>query len=813
MEDPLKDLESIIAAIERPLVFASKNNFSALLNIKGLDELIPSLAEKALEYTPSKTTFKSLADNFKTFETLDPGEKKALILSSLSEIKTITQPPAIKTVQPSPTVSDAGFTECMHTLATPVNTIKGVGPKISEALLRMNIRTIEDLLYLIPRTYIDRRRIKKISSITPGEQATLIGKVMNISSRTFAGRSKLFEILISDGSQNICAKWFRISAKYQNLLKKKFKEGSDVILSGTVSNFRYQKEVHHPEIDLLEGDDAFEHKLKIQPVYPLTEGMHQKSIQRIMEQAVSRYCRYLPEVIPESIRNEYRLMPLSIALAHTHFPDTDDDIDQLLNLQSEYHRRIVFDEFFMLQSVLALRKKGIAIEPGISFKIDQVKTRTFLNRLPFSLTRAQENAVKDIFSDMKKPFPMNRLIQGDVGSGKTVVSLIACFCARLNGYQSAVMAPTEILAEQHYKTITGLTDSLNITVTLLTSSQPKAEKDDALNKIRKGESDIVIGTHALIQEGVDFKNLGFAVIDEQHKFGVLQRAEIKRKGENPDILVMTATPIPRTLGLTVYGDLDITIIGELPPGRKPVKTKVIHENRREQVYDIIRQELSKKQQAFIIYPLVEESEKMDLLDATHMAAHLQKDIFPEFKVGLVHGRMKADEKERIMNQFKENKIHILVSTTVVEVGIDVPNASLMVIEHAERFGLSQLHQLRGRVGRGSAESMCILLAQFKKSDEAKQRLDVMAKTSDGFKIAEEDFNIRGPGEFLGTRQSGLPDFRVAHIGRDINILIEARKAAFALIDKDPELKQPEHRLLKRLLIERWTGRLELAGIG
>jgi ATP-dependent DNA helicase RecG len=375
------------------------------------------------------------------------------------------------------------------------------------------------------------------------------------------------------------------------------------------------------------------------------------------------------------------------------------------------------------------------------------------------------------------------------------------------------MAPTEILAEQHLKTIKSLTEKLNINVVLLTSSQPKAQKDAALVKIKNGESDIIIGTHALIQEAVEFKKLGFAVIDEQHKFGVMQRAEIKRKGENPDVMVMTATPIPRTLGLTVYGDLDISIINELPPGRKPIKTKVFHENRREDVYRIISQELEKSRQAFIVYPLVEESEKMDLLDATNMASYLQKDIFPDYKVGLVHGRMKGIEKDAIMNKFKEGTINILVSTTVVEVGIDVPNASLIIIEHAERFGLSQLHQLRGRVGRGSAESMCILLAQFKKSDEAKQRLTIMSKTNDGFKIAEEDFNIRGPGEFLGTRQSGLPDFRVAHIGRDIKILVDARKAAFDLIDRDPELKKPEHQLLKRLLLERWKGRLELAGIG
>jgi ATP-dependent DNA helicase RecG len=816
MEDKLNNLESIVAAIERPLIFASKNNFSALLNIKGLEELIPSLVEKALPFissNKSKNNLINLAQDFKIYKTLTSDEKKVLIKTALLNIKNITTSQNKKPLKKEAPSSNTSFTESMHMLSTPIDKIKGVGPKISESLKRMNINNIEDLLYLIPRDYIDRRRIKKISQINSGEHATIIGKVMSISSRAFAGRSKLFEIMISDGSQNLSAKWFRINAKYQNILKSRFKEGTEVILSGTISNFRYQKEVHHPEIDIVAGEDTFETKLKILPVYPLTEGIHQKSMHKIMEYTVLNFCKFIPDVMPDNIREKNDLIPLQTAFQHVHFPDTEDDIDNLLEMQSDYHRRIVFDEFFMLQTVLALRKKGIAIEPGISFKIHQDKINKFLKTLPFSLTNAQQRSVDDIFTDMKRTYPMNRLIQGDVGSGKTVVSLVACLCAKLNGYQSAIMAPTEILAEQHLKTIKSLTEKLNINVVLLTSSQPKAQKDAALVKIKNGESDIIIGTHALIQEAVEFKKLGFAVIDEQHKFGVMQRAEIKRKGENPDVMVMTATPIPRTLGLTVYGDLDISIINELPPGRKPIKTKVFHENRREDVYRIISQELEKSRQAFIVYPLVEESEKMDLLDATNMASYLQKDIFPDYKVGLVHGRMKGIEKDAIMNKFKEGTINILVSTTVVEVGIDVPNASLIIIEHAERFGLSQLHQLRGRVGRGSAESMCILLAQFKKSDEAKQRLTIMSKTNDGFKIAEEDFNIRGPGEFLGTRQSGLPDFRVAHIGRDIKILVDARKAAFDLIDRDPELKKPEHQLLKRLLLERWKGRLELAGIG
>jgi ATP-dependent DNA helicase RecG len=536
-------------------------------------------------------------------------------------------------------------------------------------------------------------------------------------------------------------------------------------------------------------------------------------VQKLAKHAVTTYAALLPDYLPEAVRNAHRLVPLREALRNVHVPDPAADIEALVNIGSPYHRRIVFDEFFLLQLMLALKKRGVALEPGISFSVPEAQLSGFLSGLPFALTGAQQRTLGEILADMRKPGPMNRLMQGDVGSGKTVVSLIASMVAVWNGYQSAIMAPTEILAEQHYKTITDLARGQNISVVLLTGSQSKAERDATLAAIGAGSAHLIVGTHALIQETVAFRRLGLAVIDEQHRFGVLQRAEIKKKGLNPDILVMTATPIPRTLGLTVYGDLDISVIDELPPGRKPVVTRVFHENRRSDVYAVVRRELEKKNQAFIVYPLVAESEKLDLMDATRMAAHLQQDIFPQYRVGLVHGKMPAAEKDAIMQDFKAGRIHMLVATTVIEVGIDVPNASLMIIEHAERFGLSQLHQLRGRVGRGAAASQCILLAQYKKSDDARQRLAVMEKTNDGFKIAEEDFNIRGPGEFLGTRQSGLPDFRVAHIGRDIKILGEARSAAFALAGSDPELRQPEHLLLRQVLLDRWKGRFELAGIG
>ena len=479
MENKLKNLESIVATIERPLLFASKNNFSALLNIKGLEELIPSLVKKALPFISSKNskeTLITLEQNFINYNSLTINDKKELIKAALLNIKNMNTSQNKKPLKNEAVISNTSFTESMHMLSTPIDKIKGVGPKITETLSRLNINNIEDLLYLIPRDYIDHRRIKKISHINSGEHATIIGKVMSISSRSFAGRSKLFEIMISDGSQNLSAKWFRISAKYQNILKSRFKEGTEVILSGNISNFRYQKEIHHPEIDIITGEDTFETKLKILPVYPLTEGIHQKTLQKIMGYTVNNFCKYILDVMPDKEREKYGLMPLQTAFQHVHFPDTEDNIDSLLEIQSDYHRRIVFDEFFMLQAMLALRKKGIAIEQGIPFKIHQDKIDKFIKALPFSLTNAQQKSVDDILTDMKRPFPMNRLIQGDVGSGKTVVSLIACLCAKLNGYQSAIMAPTEILAEQHLKTIESLTDKFNLKVILLTSSQLKTVK-------------------------------------------------------------------------------------------------------------------------------------------------------------------------------------------------------------------------------------------------------------------------------------------------------------------------------------------------
>jgi ATP-dependent DNA helicase RecG len=473
---------------------------------------------------------------------------------------------------------------------------------------------------------------------------------------------------------------------------------------------------------------------------------------------------------------------------------------------SDFHRRLAFDELFFLELGLAVMRRNIILEDGIMFDPEGSLLKRLRDMLPFKLTQAQERVFNDILVDMKRPCPMNRLIQGDVGCGKTVVALMAMMIAAECGYQSALMAPTEILAEQHFINIYRLVEGLGLKICLLTGSM----KDKPFKEIASGKFDIIVGTHAIIQEGVLFKNLGLAVIDEQHRFGVMQRALLKKKAVNPDVLVMTATPIPRTLALTLYGDLDYSVIDELPPDRRPVKTLLFPPERKDSLYTLIREEVSKGRQVYVVYPVIEESEKTDLRSAS-MGKDAFKRIFPEFSVGLIHGRMKTREREQVMESFKKGEVDILVGTTVIEVGVDVPNATLMIIIHTERFGLSQLHQLRGRIGRGPHDSRCILLAYSPYGEEARRRLGIMVKSGDGFRIAEEDLNIRGPGEFFGTRQSGMPDLRIANIMRDGVLLNEARKEAFSIIGKDPDLEG--YPLLRKSLERFWQGKIELFRTG
>ena len=698
-------------------------------------------------------------------------------------------------------------------LLTPIQYVKGVGPKLAKLFEKKGILTVEDALYFLPRCYEDRRSLKKISELKAGRKETGFGEILLSGVAFYQNkRKRVFEVVVGDGSGTITLKWFRGNERY---LRDRFKKGRQLIFSGEVRWFNYQREIHHPEVEIVDGDiekDYLNFK-RIVPIYSETEGLYQRTLRRLMKTVLEGYADELSSSIPSEVVERQGLIDFSEAFWRVHFPSDGESID-LLNLQrSDGHRRIIFDEFFFLELGMALKKRGVALETGISFRTDGVLVQKLLNLLSFKLTRAQERTLAEIKEDLEKPHPMNRLIQGDVGCGKTVVALLTCLYVVECGYQAAIMAPTEVLAEQHFLNLHRWLEPLGVNVALLTSSIKGSEREELYQRIRNGDIQLVIGTHAMIQEAVEFHRLGLAIIDEQHKFGVVQRGLLKKKGGNPDVLVMTATPIPRTLAMTIYGDLDVSLIDEMPPGRISVETKVYPESARSRVYRTVEEEVGKGRQVFIVYPLVEESEKLDLKDATQMAEHLQKDVFPEFHIGLLHGRMKSDEKEAIMMEFKEGRIQILVATTVIEVGIDIPNASVMVVEHAERFGLSQLHQLRGRIGRGRYPSKCILLAQYRSSEEAKIRLRAMEKTTDGFKIAEEDLALRGPGEFFGIRQSGLPDFRVAHIIRDTPILIEARKEAFRLIQEDSELLHPSHAGVKDILIKRWKGRMELATIG
>ena len=718
-----------------------------------------------------------------------------------------------------PESDPAAFSDAIKqkNLAIGIQQIKGVGPKLVEAFQRLGVTTLEDALYLLPHRYEDRRELRRVENLRPGRTEVFEAIVLSATTSTTRGGRQQYEVVAGDETGTVVFKWFHFN---QLWMKKAWRPGRRGIFTGEISQFGHRREILHPEVEWISAEDDIQAVMardpatygRIVPVYPLTEGLHQKAMRHIMKQVVDDFSADLVTIIDPEILRRHHLLPLADAVREAHFPSPDTSVEALSRGATPAHHTLVFDEFFFLELGLALKRRGFTMEEGLAFEVNHKYTRPLLKMLPFTLTHAQRRVLSEIKEDMMAPFPMHRLVQGDVGSGKTMVALLAALVAVENGCQVAIMAPTEILAEQHYLNIHALCESLDVRVILLTASHKGKERQALLEQVSSGAADIVIGTHAVIQEKVEFYRLGLGIIDEQHRFGVLQRGILRKKGENPDILVMTATPIPRTLAMTVFGDLSLSVIDELPPGRTPIQTRIFAESRRHQVYGQIREEVAKGRQAYIIYPLVEESEKSELKAAVQMAEELQKTAFPQLSVGVLHGRLKPEEKEAVMASFKAGEIHILVATTVIEVGIDVPNATIMVIEHAERFGLSQLHQLRGRVGRSSHQSHCLLIASDKLSDDGVKRLRVMEATTDGFRIAEADLEIRGPGDFLGTRQAGLPDFRVASILRDGRVLEEARREAFTLVERDPELKLPEHQRMKKELLKRWGGRLELAGI-
>jgi ATP-dependent DNA helicase RecG len=822
----LDRLTDILKKIEQPLNFSSRDGYKHLPLVRDLEITVSNLLAKLLQALPTagiddqtRIAVQCLVDrlrgSFMGYDRLLADQKKVILQQALlmtgeigNALATAPHPPDGNQPDESDRVQD--LKQGMTKLAMDVQFIRGVGPRIAQLLSRKGVKTIEDIFYFLPRRYEDRRFVQKIGQARLGIKETVVGRVIHADVRPYQ-RRRAFEVAIDDGSGTLTAKWFKGSLAY---LKSTFKTGVQVILTGDVRLFKAGKDMIHPDYEILDEDDSnLLHFKRIVPIYSETEGLHQKTLRRIAMRVLNDYTRYITSPIPDALCEKHRLIHIHDALRNCHFPEESADVTLYNDIHSDAHRRLIYDEFFFFQLGLALKRKGNLLDRGIAFRTGGSLLAQFYASLPFSLTAAQKRVIGEIEGDMAGQTVMHRLLQGDVGSGKTVVAMAAMISACENHYQAALMAPTELLARQHYANIKGWADRLNLKTVLLTGSGRPVGRKEIYEEIAAGHADIIVGTHALIQEGVRYEKLGLVVIDEQHRFGVLQRATLRTKGMTPDVLVMTATPIPRTLAMTVYGDLDISVIDELPPLKKPIRTKVFYESRRPQVYEVIRKELAKKHQIFIVYPLVTESETLDLKDATRMAQHLQQDIFPEHRIGLIHGRLKAQEKDEIMTGFLEKRTDILVSTTVIEVGIDIPQASVMVIEHAERFGLSQLHQLRGRVGRGDIPAYCILLAQHKGSQEAGKRLKIMEETNDGFRIAEEDLAIRGPGEFMGVRQSGLPDFRVANIARDGRILNDAKTDAFALIEQDPFLDKPEHHLLREVLLHRWQERLDLAKTG
>jgi len=696
-------------------------------------------------------------------------------------------------------------------LDTPIQFVKGVGPKIAALLGRKEIQTVGDAFYFLPRTYEDRSQLRTIAELQPMEYALFNGVVLDTDVfRVKGGRRKIFTVKVGDGTGHINCKWFNFNERFMfNIVKP----GAKVFVSGETSLYGGRLEVHHPDIEVVDEKESSEDKIhygRIVPIYSETEGLKQKMIRRIMFNLVDIFCDGVEEYLPKDILERMKLPSLKESLREVHFPSKGTDIGKLRDFGTSSQKRLIFDEFFVLELALALRRRGIKKKQGINFAVNKEWIDLLNSRIPFQLTNAQKKVIQEILKDMNNSEPMNRLIQGDVGSGKTVVAFYAAVICIMNGYQAAIMAPTEILAEQHFKTFQKVFGN-DFKAELLVGSMTKAKKQKIKQELQSGEISFLIGTHAVLQDDVEFKKLGLIIVDEQHRFGVEQRLHLANKG-NPDVLVMTATPIPRTLSMTLYGDLDVSIIDEKPAGRIPITTRLVYNKQRELVYNFVAEELKKGRQAYFVYPLVEESDKLMLKNAKDAAKHLA-EIFTGYTVGLLHGRMRSEEKEQIMREFKDGKIHLLVSTTVIEVGIDVPNATVMFIEHPERFGLSQLHQLRGRIGRGESRSVCILMAENHLNEVAVRRLTTLVKTDDGFKVAEEDLAIRGPGEFMGTRQSGIPGLRVADLLRDMDTLILARTEALRIVQNDPDFMLAPHKPLKEVLVTRFKDKIRFMNVG
>jgi len=785
--------------------------------IGGLDKFLRRWAAQALESItspPLMTDFRRLRLDDPKYASLNQEQRQKWIsdvfafLESIKTEKPEVKPPLPKSVTPPRKRVIAAVPEISgQSLDQPVTSLKGVSTAMAAKFKKLGVQTIRDLLYFFPHRHLDYSQTRHISELTGGEEQTITANVWQAQVTMLGGRRGT-EAIVGDETGNVRAVWFN-----NPYIAKSLPTNARVVLSGRVTVFGGRHVFESPEWELLE-DKELVHTGRLVPLYSLTRGLKPRQVRKLMKQVVDRFAGQVADFLPPSLRQRCNLLELPRAIFQAHYPEDETAKDNA-------RTRLAFDELFLLQlGVLGRKHEWQESQPAAPVSVEKPVLDTFLKSLPFELTAAQQKVLKELLADLAKPRAMSRLLQGEVGSGKTVVATAALLAAASSGYQGAFMAPTEILAEQHFtsvsevlsRTASEVTEEDNLcrfsgllakplNLALLIGDLKQASKQAIQQRIRDGEIDIVIGTHALIQKDVDFNKLGLAVVDEQHRFGVAQRSALRQKGFNPHVLVMTATPIPRTLALTLYGDLDLSVIDELPPGRQTIKTRWLKSAQRTSAYAFLRRQVAEGRQAFIICPLVEESEAIQAKAAVAEYERLSKEVFPDLKLGLIHGRLSAAEKDGVMHKFRAGELDILVSTPVVEVGIDVPNATVMLVESADRFGLSQLHQFRGRVGRGSQQSYCMLLAE-NPSDIGRQRLDLIEKIQDGFELAEEDLKLRGPGEFFGTRQSGLPDLRMAKLS-DVKLLELARTEAIRLFEQDPALSSPAHKLLSAEVARVW----------
>jgi ATP-dependent DNA helicase RecG len=787
-----------IEGVLRPLQFAARDDFARLARVKDFAASVEEAAASALELALPR----ELKQALRFVRVAFAGGPEAAELRAAIEA-------ALERLTP---FADSAYAE--RALASGVERFPGLGPKRAETLAKRGLGHVRDLLFHLPQAYDDRRALLSIDQLEVGRRATFVGKVLGCGFGSWRGGrgrgGRMFEAIVGDDTGTVTLKWFRGGEAIQKLVEK----DAQLLVTGDVKRYRFSKELHHPEVEVFaaeKAEAALEGRRKIVPQYTTPEGVHPRALRRAIRIAVAEFASLVPAYLPERTVHGRGLPTPAGALEILHSPPDDLEVGALHDRSSPYHARLILEELYLLELGLALRRARRGQATGVALRTDGPRLHAAQQSLPFELTRAQRRAWQEIAGDLAQAHPMSRLLEGDVGSGKTVVAFLAAVAGAESGHQTALMAPTELLAEQHHRTLEKLSAGSALRIERLTASQSRTHADAVRAGLASGSVDCVVGTHALLQEGVDFRSLALVVVDEQHRFGVLQRAALSGKGEaQPHTLVMTATPIPRTLALTLYGDLDLSVLDELPPGRSPVTTRLVREGEGKQVADLLRDTAARGEQIYVVYPLVEESEKLDLRAATESAQRIQA-AFPDLRVDLVHGRLDAHERGEAMARFEAGETDVLVSTTVVEVGVDVPNATLMIVEHAERFGLAQLHQLRGRVGRGERPGACLLVARGV-SEGSEARLGAMLETTDGFAIAEADLRIRGPGEFLGTRQHGhLLDLHVADLARDGDLVAVAREAAIETLRRDPALaREPE---LLRVVWARWGERLALADVG